>query len=118
MLTEKAAKKKVENWMNFLIECKAILDTEGKSLATQKKVQAMKYEGFCPEVESPELENTGGDWIRLNYEDCYLFLHEDGTVEYQYDPNHGYGGELIVAYTHEAFHKALSELENIRQYFD
>ncbi len=118
MITEKEAKAKIKGWMDFLVECKKVFDAEGKSLEVQRKVQKMKFEGYLVEVESPELDNTGGDWIRLNYADCYLFLNDDGTEEYQYDPYALYGEEVIIAYDYKSFIEELDKLKNTRKFFE
>lgn len=117
MVSNKQKKNQIINWMKFLEKCRVVFETEGKSIEVQKKVENMTYRGYSPEVESEELDNTGGDWIRLCYEDCYLFLYEDGSAEYQYDPNHLYGAEVVRCSTYEDFKECLNELENVVQYY-
>ena len=121
---EENKKKEIISWMTLLENCKKVFDEEGTSLAVQKKVQKMKYEGCsCPEVESPELDNTGGEWIRLCYEDCYLFLfyEDDGTykgkAQYDVTPTWCYGDEIIVEHSYEDFVEAVRNYKDIMKHY-
>lgn len=61
----------------------------GRSLEVQRYAQ-----GYV-EIESPMVGGTDADWIRINFGDVYVFLHDDGTVGFDLDPYAAYGAELI-----------------------
>lgn len=116
--TNAKVKSKILREIKFLEGLRKIIEEGGKTLEVQKKVQQMPYRsrGWLPEVESPELNNTGGDWIRLHLNYCYLFIHPDGSYEYQLDPYSSYGSEVINTGSYESFVEEVKKFENIRQY--
>lgn len=108
-LTER--KKRVLCNMEYLLDAREYLLKNNKSLEAQKEIRDnRKYDGFLIEIESPLVGGTDADWIRLYYDDVYLFLHDNGKEQYQLDPLAEYGGELIDVETYDDFVK---ELENI-----
>ena len=109
-LTER--KKKILCNMEHLLDAREYLINNNKSLEAQMEIKNnRRYENrYLIEIESPLVGGTDADWIRLCYDDVYLFLHDDGTEWYQLDPLAEYGGELINAKTYEDF---VSELKDI-----
>lgn len=72
--------------------CDAIAE-EILSFGKTKEIQT--YAKRFAEIESPLSGETDAPWIRINYGDIYIFLHDNGDVTYQLDPLGGYGAELI-----------------------
>lgn len=108
-LTER--KKKILCNMKHLLDAREYLLANNKSLEAQKEIRDnRRYDGFLIEIESPLVGGTDADWIRLCYDDVYLFLHDDGTEWYQLDPLSEYGGELIDVMSYDDF---VSELKSI-----
>lgn len=97
--------------MNFLCLMRDILKAKGKSVGTINELRGMMHYGYSPEIESDITGETDAEWVRLNYGDCYLFILDDGTEWYQYDPVGCYGAELIDVKSYDDFIKALSELD-------
>lgn len=111
-------KKMIMNEMLFLEYCKELLIAARKSPEMQKEIENKKPFGYYIELESKENGKTYAPWIRLNANACYLYLHDDGTVQYQLDPMGCSGAELIDVYSFNEFKSALMELaiEDIKQY--
>ena len=105
-LTER--KKKILCNMKHLLDAREYLLANNKSLETQMEIKNNLRLDI--EIESPLVGGTMADWIRLYYDDVYLFLHDDGTEWYQLDPLGEYGGELIDVMSYDDF---VSELKSI-----
>lgn len=60
-----------------------------------KSKEVQEYAQDFAEIESPIVGGTDADWIRIHWGDIYIFLHNDGKIDYQVDPLDEYGGELI-----------------------
>lgn len=90
--------KKLENLKNHILR-------NNKSEDFQIQVNGM----LGVELESPATD-VDVPWIRLNYAECYLYIHDDGTFWYQLDPMHGCGAEIINVKTYDEFVKAVEEL--------
>ena len=113
-------KKKILCNMKHLLDAREYLLANNKSLDAQKEIRDNRiYDGYLIEIESPLVGGTDADWIRLYYDDVYLFLYDDGTEEYQLDPLGEYGGELIDVRSYDDF---VSELKSItydlEKYYD
>lgn len=67
-------------------------------IANNKSKEVQEYAKQYAEIESPLVGGTNADWIRINWGDIYIFLHDNGSIEYQLDPIGEYGGELIDVY--------------------
>jgi len=110
-MTLAVRKGKILCHMGYLLDAKEYLLADNKSIEAQNEIKNnRRYNGFLVEIESPLVGGTNADWIRLCYDDVYIFLHDDGREEYQFDPMAEYGGELIDVETYEDFVK---ELDNI-----
>ncbi len=110
-IINKRQKNKIIKNMSYLEDAARYLLRNCKSVYAQSIVEhKKKYNGYYIELESPNNGKTQADWIRLCYEDCYLFLHNDGTLEYQYDPNHEYGGEVLTTYSYPDFVEGVMKL--------
>lgn len=72
--------------------CCAIADD---IIANNKSKDIQEYAKKFAEIESPLVGGTDAEWIRINWGDIYIFLCDNGDVEYQVDPMGEYGGELI-----------------------
>ena len=72
--------------------CKAIAED---ILANGKTKEVQEYAKKYAEIESPLVGGTDAEWIRINWGDIYIFLHDNGRIHYQLDPHGEYGGELI-----------------------
>ena len=101
-------KKQILQHMQYLLTAREYLLENNKSLEAQMEIK--KNLRLEIEIESPLVGGTTADWIRLYYDDVYLFLHDNGKEQYQLDPLAEYGGELIDVETYDNFVK---ELENI-----
>jgi len=107
-------KEKVINEFKY---CNAIamdIVLNGKS----KEVQ--EYATQFAEIESPLIGGTDANWIRINWGYIYIFLHDDGKIQYQFDPFGEYGGELIDVFgTAEDFIQSINLLEEteIEEYY-
>ena len=109
MLTER--KKEILCHMKYLLDVREYLLVNNKSLEAQREIKDnRRYDGFLIEIESSLVGGTDADWIRLCYDDVYLFLYDDGTERYQLDPLSEYGGELIDVMSYDDF---VSELKSI-----
>lgn len=97
--------------MLVLMDARMFLLSHDKSLEAQKAIDSgrVKFNGVWVEIESPLVGGTDANWIRLNYDDVYIFLHDDGSEWYQLDPIGGYGAELIETSTYREF---VNELMN------
>lgn len=117
-LTER--KKKILCNMEHLLDARKYLLANNKSLDAQKEIRDnRRYDGFLMEIESPLVGGTDADWIRLCYDDVYLFLHDDGTEWYQLDPLCEYGGELIDARSYDDFVMELNLISyDLEEYYD
>lgn len=80
--------------------CKAIADD---IIANGKTYEVQKYAQQFAEIESPLVGGTRAKWIRIQWGDIYIFLHDDGRIDYQLDFVHAYGGELIDVNSEEKF---------------
>lgn len=109
-LTER--KQRILRNMEHLLDAREYLLANNKSLEAQKEIRDnRKYDNnFLIEIESPLVGGTDADWIRLYYDDVYLYLHDDGREEYQLDPLAECGGELIDVFSYDEF---VSELKSI-----
>ena len=117
-MNDEERKELILQWMSFLVEARDYIIANNKSLESLKHIAQKKYDGCFIEVEDERLGNTGGDWVRLNYADCYLFLYKDGTEEYQFDPFACYGAEVVIAHSYEDFLSEVDKLTNIEQYYE
>ena len=115
MTTER--RNSIINHMNILLDCRAYLLMCDKSINAQLKIKEKKFDGYYVQIESPEVGGTDADWIRLNCDDCYLFLHDDGTESYQLDPMDAYGAELIDVGSYREFLEKLNTLGDIEEYY-
>lgn len=113
-------KKKILCNMEHLLDAREFLIANNKSLEAQSEIKNnRRYGGFLIEIESPLVGGTDADWIRLCYDDVYLFLHDDGTEWYQLDPLSEYGGELIDARSYEDFVMELKAITyDLEEYYD
>lgn len=66
-----------------------------------KKIQ--EYVKQFAEIESPLVDGTDEEWIRINWGDIYIYLYDDGRIRYQLDPLGGYGSELIDTFDSKSF---------------
>lgn len=116
-LTER--KDRIIRNMKYLLDAREYLLAHNKSLEAQTEIKHnRKYNEFLVEIESPLIGGTNADWIRLQYDDVYLFLHDDGTEWYQLDPLSQYGAELIDARSYEEFVEKLSAItSDIEEYY-
>lgn len=80
--------------------CKAIAED---ILANGKSKEVQEYAKKYAEIESPLVGGTDAEWIRINWGDIYIFLHDNGNINYQLDPHGEYGGELIDVQTKKNF---------------
>lgn len=81
-------------------------------IKNRKSKNVQKYAQGWAEIESALLDKDLDylDWIRINWGDVYIFLHNDGTIDYQLDPLGEYGGEMIDVRTEEEFWEQLDKL--------
>lgn len=79
-------------------------------LANGKTKEAQEYAQQFAEIESPLVGGTDAEWIRINWGDIYIFLHDDESSWYQLDGLGEYGGELINA---ESVSEFMSKLEKV-----
>ena len=96
-------KEMVKQQFNY---CKAIADD---ILANRKSKEVQQYAQGFAEIESP-LVGVDVDWIRINWGDIYIFIHDNRNIEYQLDPLREYGGEMIDVYSEEEFWEQLDTL--------
>lgn len=117
-LTER--KKKILCNMGYLLDATKYLLANNKSLEAQKEIKYnRRYDGFLIEIESPLVGGTDADWIRLCYDDVYLFLCDDGSEWYQLDPLGEYGGELIDVRSYDDFVKELNAITyDLEEFYD
>lgn len=80
-------------------------------LKNEKSPQVQYYAANHAEIQSPVVGGTDGDWIRINFADIYIYLHDDGTIQYQLDAE-GSGGELINVFSDEKFNKELDKISD------
>ena len=64
-------------------------------IENNKSKEIQEYAKKYAEIESPLAGGTEADWIRINWGDIYVFLHDDGDVRYDLDPYGAYGAEII-----------------------
>lgn len=114
MTTER--RNSIINHMNILLDCRAYLLMCDKSIDAQFKIKDKKFDGYYIEIESPELGGPD-DWIRLNYDDCYLYLYDNGTESYQLDPLSSCGAELIDVGSYREFLEKLNSIGDIEEYY-
>lgn len=67
-------------------------------IANGKSKEVQEYAKQYAEIESPLVGGTSADWIRINWGDIYIFLHDNGNIQYQLDPVGAYNEELIDMY--------------------
>lgn len=113
-------KKQILQHMQYLLTAREYLLENNKSLEAQKDIKYnRRYNGFFIEIESPLVGGTIADWIRLCYDDVYIFLHDDGTEWYQLDPIGQYNEELIDVKTYEEFVKELKNITyDLEEYYN
>lgn len=80
--------------------CKAIAED---IIANGKSLDIIKYTKQFAQIESPMTGETQANWIRIQFSNIYIFLHDDGRIDYQLDFEHAYGGELIDVDSEEKF---------------
>ena len=79
--------------------CKAIAED---ILKHEKSIKVQEYASLYAEIES-RFFGIDVDWIRICWGDIYIFLHDNGTIDYQLDPHGEYGGELIDVQSEKEF---------------
>lgn len=79
-------------------------------IANGKSKEVQEYAQKYAEIESPLVGGTEAEWIRINWGDIYIFIHDDGTFWYQLDGLGEYNGELIDAESVSAFMTALEKV--------
>lgn len=82
-----------ENLVKQFNYCNAIASD---IIANGKSKEVQEYAKQFAEIESPLVGGTDADWIRVRWGDIYIFLYDDGNIEYQVDPVGFYYGELIA----------------------
>lgn len=87
--------------------CKAIAKD---ILQNEKSKEIQEYAMKYANIESPLVGGTEAEWIRINWGDIYIFLHDNGKIDYQLDPIGAYGAELIDVHSEEEFLKLFDEL--------
>lgn len=110
-------KNNIKKRLNY---CKAIADDIIKYNATD---DIIKYAKKWAEIESPMTKETEACWIRINWNDIYIFVHMDeksyeeddivkftGKVDYQLDMDGAYGTELIDVNSIDLFMEELDKL--------
>ena len=124
-MTLSERKQSVKRHMEILVEAKQYLQEHNCSKAAQMEIRNDKlYDGFLVEIESAVVGGTNCDWIRLCYDDVYLYFHGEDILSetkesYEYDPYGEYGAELITADTHEDFLRQLDEIsEDLEHHYD
>lgn len=80
--------------------------------ANGKSKDVQEYAKQFAEIESPLVGGTDADWIRINWGDIYIFMHDDGTFWYQLDGLGEYNGELIDSRSISEF---MYELEKVTE---
>lgn len=80
-------------------------------LKNEKSPQVQYHAISYAEIENPVIGGTDGDWIRINFADIYIYLHNDGTIQCQLDAE-GSGGELINVFSDEKFNKELNKISD------
>lgn len=79
-------------------------------IANEKSKEVQEYTQRFAEIESPLVGGTEAKWIRINWGDVYIFIHDDGSFWYHLDGLGEYGSELIEAGSVAEF---LNKLEKI-----
>ena len=95
-------KKGILRRMRVLYGLRNYLLKNGRSREAQERVKGQFMKNGV-EVESPVVGGTDADWIRLQNDDVFLFLHDNGSEWYQLDPLCMYGEELIEEFSYEDF---------------
>ena len=118
-MTLEERKQNIIKHMNYCMEARQFLLENNKSKEAQMKIKngAIKYGGFIMDLESPVAGGTEADWIRLNYDDVYLYLYDecypyDNGERYEYDPYGEAGAEIIIAESYDDF---INQLNNITE---
>ena len=91
-MSDSKSKKNRENLVRQFNYCNAIVKDIIKH---NRSKEVQEYAKGFAEIESPIVGGTDADWIRIHWGDIYIFLHNDGKIDYQVDPLDEYGGELI-----------------------
>ena len=86
------SRKNRENLISQFKYCNAIVED---IIKYNKSKEVQEYTQGFAEIESSIVGGTDADWIRIHWGDIYIFLHNDGKINYQVDPLGEYGGELI-----------------------
>lgn len=66
-------------------------------IANEKSKEVQEYAQKFAEIESSLVGGTEAKWIRINWGDVYIFIHDDGSFWYHLDGLGEYGSELIEA---------------------
>lgn len=113
-------KKKILCNMEHLLDARKFLLDNNKSLEAQREIRDNRiYDGYLIEIESPLVGGTDADWIRLYYDDVYLFLCDDGREWYQLDPLSECGGELIDVGSYDDFVRELNLISyDLEEFYD
>ncbi|MBR6476352.1 MAG: hypothetical protein IKS98_13050 [Lachnospiraceae bacterium] len=102
-------KKGILRRMRVLYGLRNYLIKNNKSREAQERVKE-QFRRNGVEVESPVVGGTGADWIRLQNDDVFLFIHDNGDEWYQLDPLCQYNAELIEEYSYEDFVSEVCEV--------
>lgn len=81
-------------------------------IANEKSKEVQEYTQQFAEIESPLVGGTEAKWIRINWGDVYIFIHDDGSFWYHLDGLGEYGGELIEA---DSVAEFLDKLEKVTE---
>lgn len=99
-----------------LLKCIKIKDEILSDGITKNNIEKLQTNHRSFEIESPLTGETMADWIRINYNGVYVFIHLDnenkpsGNYWYQLDYIGSYGLELIWTETITDFMKNLMKL--------
>ena len=117
-MTASKRKARILHNMSILLDARKYLLDNNKSFEAQKEIRENhRYDGFLVEIESPLFGDTI-EWIRLCYDDVYLYLDDDGSELYQLDPMGECGGELINVTSYEEFVKELEKIDyDLEEYY-
>lgn len=120
-MTIEKRKQSIKKHMGYLLEAKKFLIERNKDVYAQRSIKTgfIRFNSkFLIEIESKQVGGTDADWIRLQYDDVFLFLHNDGTEWYQLDPHCEYGAELIDARSEIEFFNAVDNLGDIEEHYN
>ena len=120
-MTIEKRKESIKQHMGYLIKARDYLLDYNKDELAQLFIKSGRGRfgaRFNIEIESPQVGGTDADWIRLCYDDVYLFLHDDGTEWYQLDPLAEYGDEIIDVKSEKEFFEELDKLGDIEEYYN